>query len=152
MSEEYFKILVVDDSQAMRMLLRELINRNEITPSVYEAATGREALEKYLEVKPDMALVDLRMPGIDGLEVIRIMHKIDHTTKIMVITSSTSKADTQDSIKFGACDIIHKPFSQNEIALKIVKHLRDKIRGDYTRQRNVLARVRNSGMAHAQRS
>jgi DNA-binding response OmpR family regulator len=150
-SEEYFKILVVDDSQAMRMLLKDLINRNEITPLVYEAATGREALEKHLEVKPDMVLMDLRMPGIDGLDVIRIMHKIDYSTKIIVITSSTSKTDTQDAIKFGACDIIHKPFSQNEIALKIVKHLRDKIRGDYIRQKNVLARVKNSRPSQAQR-
>ncbi len=127
MSDEY-RVLVVDDSKAMRIMLKGIMENNSITSSIYEATSGIEAFAAFPEVCPDLIIMDLFMPDGNGLDAIRKIHAIDPTIAILVITSSDDIHDTQDAIRFGAIEVIRKPFVPNEVAMKIQKILRDKDR------------------------
>ena len=118
----------------MRYLLRQIIDRNDITPYVEDAPNGMIGLEKFVQFKPDLVILDLRMPDIDGLVVLKKMQKLNPSSYVIVISSSTSKIDTQDAMKYGAYDYIVKPFDRNEIAFKIIKALREKANNDQMKE------------------
>lgn len=130
MKQHFFRILIIDDSKAMRYLLRQIIDRNDITPYVEDAEDGKTGLEKFIKFKPDLVILDLRMPDIDGLRVLKKIHELNSSSYVLVISSSTSTIDTQEAMKYGAYDYIVKPFDRNEIAFKIIKALREKARHD----------------------
>ncbi|KAF6242574.1 two-component system response regulator [Nitrosopumilus sp. b1] len=134
MKKHFFRILIVDDSNAMRYLLRQIIDRNDITPYVEDASNGIIGIEKFIKFKPDLVILDLRMPDIDGLDVLKKMQELNPSSYVIVISSSTAKIDTQDAIQYGACDYIVKPFDRNEIAFKIIKALREKARNDQMKE------------------
>ena len=123
---EGYRVLIVDDSKAMRTLLKNVILRNAITPNVFEAANGREAFSIFPQISPDLIIMDLLMPEMDGLEATRKIHALDPTIAILVITTSDRIADTQESIQHGAVEVMKKPFNPNEMAMKITKILREK--------------------------
>ena len=125
-----FRILIVDDSIEMRHLLRKLIDMNDVTPYVFEAKNGKEALTKFQKIQPDLVLLDLQMPEMDGIVTLRLMKKMDPSVKVMMMSRSGSKNDTQDAIKYGACDFLLKPFDRNEFAFKVIKNLREKANED----------------------
>ena len=127
MSDEY-RVLIVDDSKAMRIMLKGIMENNGITSNIYEASSGKEAFGAFPEVCPDLIIMDLFMPDGNGLDAIRKIHAIDPTIAIMVITSSDDIHDTQDAIRYGALEVVRKPFAPNEVAMKIQKILRDKDR------------------------
>ena len=134
MKKHFFRILIIDDSKAMRYLLRQIIDRNDITPYVEDAEDGKTGLEKFIKFKPDLVILDLRMPDVDGLEVLKKMQELNPSSYVIIISSSTSKIDTQDAMKYGACDYMVKPFDRNEIAFKIIKALREKARNDQMKE------------------
>ena len=134
MKKHFFRILIIDDSEAMRYLLKQIIDRNDITPYVEDAPNGVSGVEKFIQFKPDLVILDLRMPDVDGLDVLKKIHELNPASYVIVISSSTAKIDTQDAIKFGACDYIVKPFDRNEIAFKIIKALREKARNDQMKE------------------
>lgn len=134
MKKHFFRILIIDDSEAMRYLLKQIIDRNDITPYVEDAPNGIAGVEKFIQFKPDLVILDLRMPDVDGLDVLKKIHELNPSSYVIVISSSTAKIDTQDAIKFGACDYIVKPFDRNEIAFKIIKALREKARNDQMKE------------------
>lgn len=135
--KDFFRILIVDDSTAMRFHLREIIKQNNITPMVFEAKNGKEAFLNCPTLKPDLVIMDIRMPQMNGIEAIKKLHALDPTMKIMAVTGSTAKEDTADAIKAGASEVIIKPFNQNEMAFRIVKNLREKIKADRIRLRKL---------------
>ncbi|RDJ31224.1 MAG: response regulator [Crenarchaeota archaeon] len=128
--EGFFRILIVDDSLSMRQLLHKLIDMNDITPYVFDAKNGKEALTKFQKILPDLVLLDLQMPEMDGITTLRLMKKMDPSVKVMMMSLSGSKNDTQDAIKYGACDFLLKPFDRNEFAFKVIKNLREKANED----------------------
>lgn len=128
--EGFFRILIVDDSLSMRQLLHKLIDMNDITPYVFDAKNGKEALAKFQKIQPDLVLLDLQMPEMDGITTLRLMKKMEPSVKVMMMSLSGSKNDTQDAIKYGACDFLLKPFDRNEFAFKVIKNLREKANED----------------------
>jgi len=109
------KILVVDDDKFMRELLKIILKDFE----VYEAENGREAVEVYKKVKPDIVLMDVLMPNMNGIEATKEILKIDQNAKIIGVTAFASSKG-QELLKAGAKEIIEKPFTRKKI-IEIVK-------------------------------
>jgi CheY-like chemotaxis protein len=112
------KILIVDDIQMNIMVIKQyLINEFEFDV----ASNGEEALSKIETFKPDLILMDIMMPVMDGITALRIIRKKDFTSKIpvIVITSKNTPDDIKDALKAGASDYITKPIDRIELLTKI---------------------------------
>ena len=117
------RLLVVDDTAANRQLLTNLLTGHGYT--VYPASDGELALEFVRTILPDLILLDIRMPGMDGYEVCRRLKADERTRDIPVIFISILE-DERDKVKGfreGAVDYITKPFQQEEVLARIKIHL-----------------------------
>jgi len=117
------KILIVDDDQTMR---RSLVNWFESeSHHVYSAASGEEAIKKIKDSSYDIIITELKMPDIDGLEVLRYTKRLDSDTEVIIITAYGTVETAVNAMKEGAYDYIVKPFSPEEIdhiVKKIIEH------------------------------
>ncbi len=111
------KILVADDEQNLRRVLAALLRRHG--HEVIQAATGLEAIERLADV--DVVITDLRMPGADGMEVLRTAAKSYPHVPVIMITAYGSVGQAVEAIKAGAFDYIEKPFEQDSIRLIVEK-------------------------------
>ncbi len=111
------KILVADDEQNLRRVLVALLRREG--HEVIQAASGLEAIEKLAEV--DVVITDLRMPGADGMEVLRTAARVHPHTPVIMITAYGSVGQAVEAIKAGAFDYIEKPFEQDAIRVIVEK-------------------------------
>jgi len=106
-------ILVIEDDRVYReRLVRALAERGL---EARGAANGEEGLTLARADSPELALVDLRMPGMGGLDVVRELHAIDPTTRIVMLTGFGSIATALDAVKLGAVHYLTKPASVDEI-------------------------------------
>ena len=115
------KILVVDDDQAIRRYVKAGLERAGYRVSL--AADGREAIEKAEAEAPTIIILDMRMPQIDGVEVIRRLREWSHIP-IIVISGFASKANQVHCLNIGADDFIAKPFDLEELIARIHAVLR----------------------------
>jgi DNA-binding response OmpR family regulator len=118
------RLLVVDDTAANRKLLTNLLTENGYT--VHPASDGELALEFVQTTLPDLILLDIRMPGMDGYEVCRRLKADERTREVPVIFISILE-DERDKVKGfreGAVDYITKPFQPEEVLARIQTHLR----------------------------
>ncbi len=111
------KILVADDEQNLRRVLVALLKREG--HDVAQAATGLEAIEQLADV--DVVITDLRMPGADGMEVLRTASKNYPQVPVIMITAYGSVGQAVEAIKAGAFDYIEKPFEQESIRTIVEK-------------------------------
>jgi len=111
------KILVADDEQNLRRVLTALLRREG--HDVIQAASGTEAIERLADV--DVVITDLRMPGADGMEVLRTASKNHPHVPVIMITAYGSVGQAVEAIKAGAFDYIEKPFEQDAIRIIIDK-------------------------------
>jgi len=117
------KILIADDSAHVRMLVRRALADRGY--DLIEAVSGTDALQKVIDEKPDLILLDLTMPELDGFEVIRSMRRRPETsdTKIMMLTSSGEMANIKESYDLGAVGYIMKPVHGGDLATAVAKAL-----------------------------
>ena len=115
------KILVVDDDTNICELLRLYLTKEGYQVTV--ANDGEEGLEKFNQVKPDMVLLDVMMPKMDGLEVCRRIRRVS-SVPILMITAKDEDADRILGLDIGADDYIVKPFSPGEVMARIRAVLR----------------------------
>ena len=119
-------ILIIDDEEKnIRLLKAMLMNEDYLTS---EALNGEKALESIAEIKPDLILLDVMMPGIDGFEVCRRLKAADET-KMIPIVMVTALSDQEHRIKAmtcGADDFLGKPLDQMELLLRVKSLLRIK--------------------------
>jgi two-component system response regulator AtoC len=111
------KILVADDEQNLRRVLAAMLRRDG--HEVVQAASGLEAIERLAEV--DIVITDLRMPGADGMEVLRTATKNHPHVPVIMITAYGSVGQAVEAIKNGAFDYIEKPFEQDSIRVIVEK-------------------------------
>jgi two-component system, NtrC family, response regulator AtoC len=111
------KILVADDEQNLRRVLAALLRREG--HDVVQAASGLEAIERLADV--DVVITDLRMPGADGMEVLRTASKHHPHVPVIMITAYGSVGQAVEAIKAGAFDYIEKPFEQDSIRVIVDK-------------------------------
>lgn len=103
------RILVVDDLLSVRLLLRTILTNAGYTV-VAEAATGREAVSLYLLFRPEVVLMDITMPGQDGLSAMEEILRHAPAAQIIVCTAMNFKHVALEALRRGACDFITKPF------------------------------------------
>ena len=116
-----YKVLVADDEKEIRNLLRLYLENESF--DVIEASDGVETLELIKEKKPDICLLDIMMPGIDGL---RVMQKIrqESNIPIMIISARTADAERILGLNLGADDYIPKPFNPLEVVARVKSNIR----------------------------
>ena len=122
-------VLIVDDEKNIRLTLSQALEPLELESDT--AINGEEALAK-LKAKPfGLILLDLKMPGMDGMDVLRRVHQIRPQIKVIIITAYGTIESAVEAMKLGAVDFIQKPFSPNEIRELVTKVLdRDKIKAE----------------------
>ncbi|HEX9664479.1 MAG TPA: response regulator [Patescibacteria group bacterium] len=111
------KILIADDSAFMRRVLKGILEKGGYTNTV-EAENGRQALEKFKAEKPDLILLDIVMPEVDGIEVLK---KIGSKANIIVISAVGQDVIMEDAKKSGAKGYIVKPFDEKEVLEEVNK-------------------------------
>ena len=117
----YEKILIVDDEKP----ISDIIKFN-LTKEGYETVTafdGREAIAKFEEENPDLIILDLMLPELDGLEVAKEVRKTSHIPIIM-LSAKDSEFDKVIGLEIGADDYVTKPFSNRELLARVKAHLR----------------------------
>lgn len=116
------KILLVEDEENIRTFLKINLKRNNF--DVIEASSGEEGIKKAIEEKPDLAVLDVMLPGIDGFEVCRTLREYYSSIGIIMLTARTQDVDKIMGLEYGADDYIVKPFNPLEIVLRIKAILR----------------------------
>ncbi len=106
-------ILIVDDEKNIRLTLSQALEVLEVETDT--AANGEEALTKLKEEEFGLILLDLKMPGMDGMEVLRQVSKIRPDIRIIILTAYGTVESAVEAMKLGAADFIQKPFAAEEI-------------------------------------
>ncbi|MGI6083809.1 MAG: response regulator [Acetivibrionales bacterium] len=112
-------ILIVDDAAFMRMMIKDILSKNGYTV-VGEAENGIKAIEKYKEVNPDLVIMDITMPEMDGIQAVKQIKALNSAAKIIMCSAMGQQAMVIESIQAGARDFIVKPF-QAERVIEAVK-------------------------------
>ena len=115
------KILLVDDAAFMRMMVKDTLSKNGYT-ELHEACDGLEAVAKYDEMHPDLVIMDITMPNMDGLEALKTIRAKDPNANIVMCSAMGQEAMVIEAIKSGAKDFIVKPFKADRI-LKTVSSI-----------------------------
>ena len=112
-------ILICDDAAFMRMMIKDILTKNGYNVAG-EAENGKVAVEKYTELKPDLVMMDITMPEMDGIQALKNIKAADSSAKVIMCSAMGQQAMVIESIQAGAKDFIVKPF-QAERVLEAVK-------------------------------
>ena len=115
------KILIADDEAGIRRLLRGYLEKAGF--NVIEARNGKESLERFRTEKPDLLILDLMMPEMDGLDVSRTIRQ-ESPVPIIMLTARSEEADRLVGLELGADDYVLKPFSPREVVARVRAVLR----------------------------
>ena len=124
MSAAPLRILVVDDEPPIRKLLRTGLGTGGYV--VLEAPNGKSALEE-IGKKPDLVILDLGLPDIQGLELLRLIRERDEAVPIIVLSSRDDETAKVQALDSGADDYVTKPFGMNELFARIKAALRHQL-------------------------
>lgn len=114
------KVLICDDAAFMRMMIKDILTKNGYEV-VGEAENGLKAIEKYKEVKPDLVLMDITMPEMDGIQALKEIMDFDSSAKVIMCSAMGQQSMVIDSIQAGAKDFIVKPFQAERVLEAIQK-------------------------------
>jgi two-component system chemotaxis response regulator CheY len=115
------KILVVDDAAFMRRRCKKLLSQSGF--AVIEAATGAQAMKAYRESRPDVVLLDITMPDMDGLTALKALKKYDPEAKIAMVSAMCQQSLVTEALKLGARDFLVKPFDPDRVLATVRKML-----------------------------
>ena len=113
------KVMICDDAAFMRMMIKDILTKNGYEIAA-EAENGAIAVEKYPEAKPDLVLMDITMPDMDGIQALKKIKEIDANANVIMCSAMGQQAMVIEAIQAGAKDFIVKPF-QAERVLEAVK-------------------------------
>jgi len=113
------RVLICDDAAFMRMMIKDILTKNgyEIAG---EAENGMKAIEKYNETNPDLVMMDITMPEMDGIQALKKIKEGDPSANVIMCSAMGQQAMVIESIQSGAKDFIVKPFNQDRV-LEAVK-------------------------------
>ena len=108
------KILLVDDAAFMRKMIKDTLNKNGYT-ELYEAVDGVDAVEKFGEIAPDLVIMDITMPNMDGLEAQKAIRAKDSSANVVMCSAMGQESMVMDAVRSGAKDFIVKPFKPDRV-------------------------------------
>lgn len=138
------RVLIIDDHDAIREGLELLLRKHG--HRTYSAENGRQGLDLLGEHGAELVVTDLRMAGMDGIEVLRQVRARAPETDVMMITAFGTVDRAVEAMKLGAVDFITKPFSPEEFAVKVGRLLREREARDELRRENVALRIENTSL------
>ncbi|HAV00053.1 MAG: response regulator [Lachnospiraceae bacterium] len=113
-------ILISDDAAFMRMMIKDILTKNGYNV-VGEAENGAKAVEKYNELKPDLVLMDITMPEMDGIQALKKIKEGDPGAMVIMCSAMGQQAMVIESIQAGAKDFIVKPFQADRVIEAVKK-------------------------------
>lgn len=111
-------VLIIDDSEKIRTILKGILSREDYE-IVGEGTNGREALELYKEIKPDLVAMDVVMPEVNGIQGLKDIIAYDPEAKVIMITGQDERETFAETIQAGALDHIIKPFEPARVLLAV---------------------------------
>lgn len=114
-------ILVVDDAAFMRMMIRDILSREGYT--IHEAVNGRDAVEKYGEVSPDLVTMDITMPEMDGISALKEIKSVDAGARVLMVSAMGQQKMIVEALEAGALDFLVKPFQPTKVLETVKKCL-----------------------------
>lgn len=108
------KILVCDDSLLIRRQLKDALEKMGGF-TIYQASNGQEAVDIYKKEAPDLVLLDLVMPVMNGLDCLKTIKELDNEANVVMITSTGTKENLRQALDYGAIDFIQKPWKEEQL-------------------------------------
>jgi two-component system chemotaxis response regulator CheY len=108
-------IVIVDDNAVVREVLRGMIGRDDGLTIVGQAATGETAIDLVKSLKPDLVCLDVMLPGVDGLEVLRAIRAANPDIRVILVTGHSTSDVVERALKAGANGFVVKPFNANKL-------------------------------------
>lgn len=108
------RVMIVDDAVFMRLTLKQIVE-SEGFVVVAEASNGEEAVKLYKTEKPDLVLMDITMPDMDGIEALKQIHEYDNDAEVIMISALGQQSKIVQAIESGARNFIVKPFEEKKI-------------------------------------
>jgi len=115
------KILVIDDEKELVDIVEMYLKAEDYV--VQKAFDGREGLYKFRSFRPDMVILDIKLPGVDGMDICKTI-RMESDVPILMLSAKSGDMDKILSLGFGADDYVTKPFSTNELVARVKAHLR----------------------------
>ncbi len=117
MAEHKIKILIIDDEKNIRLTLRDILEDDG--HQVVEAGSGEAGLDLLKRESADLVLLDVRLPGMDGVEVLKAIRKLDENLDVIMISGHATVGTAVDALRIGAYDFLEKPLSLARVKLAI---------------------------------
>ncbi len=115
---EKIKVLLVEDEQMLAMIVKETLEeKGEFT--IRCAENGKEGLEAFHEINPDIVVADVMMPVMDGFEMVKHIRETNNQTPVLFLTSRSSVDDVVEGFSLGGNDYLKKPFGMSELMIRI---------------------------------
>ncbi|AKO94800.1 response regulator [Priestia filamentosa] len=115
------RILIVDDQYGIRILLTEVLQKEGY--KTLQASNGFEAIDIAKERTPDLVLLDMKIPGMDGIEILKRLKELDATVKVIIMTAYGELDMIQEAKDLGALTHFAKPFDIDEIRQAVKKYI-----------------------------
>jgi len=118
-----YTVMLVDDAAFMRMMLKDILSNNGYQ-IVGEAENGMIAVDKYSELKPDITIMDITMPEMDGLQAVKEIRAKDPQAKVIMCSAMGQQTMVIEAIQSGAKDFVVKPFQPDRVLEAVGKALK----------------------------
>ncbi|GAA2448493.1 response regulator transcription factor [Streptomyces pulveraceus] len=116
MADKIIRVLLVDDHQVVRRGLRTFLEVQDDIEVVGEAADGAEGVARTEELRPDVVLMDIKMPGTDGIEALRRLRELENPAKVLIVTSFTEQRTVVPALRAGASGYVYKDVDPDALA------------------------------------
>jgi two-component system chemotaxis response regulator CheY len=114
-------ILVVDDAAFMRMMIRDILSKEGYR--IEEAVNGRDAVEKYEQITPDLVTLDITMPEMNGLDALKAIREKDSGARVLMVSAMGQQQMIVEALESGAMDFLVKPFQPTKVLETVKKCL-----------------------------
>ncbi|MET8945548.1 response regulator transcription factor [Streptomyces sp. NPDC004542] len=113
---EAIRVLLVDDHQVVRRGLRTFLEVQDDIEVVGEAADGAQGVDRAEELRPDVVLMDVKMPGMDGIDALRRLRELDNPARVLIVTSFTEQRTVVPALRAGAAGYVYKDVDPDALA------------------------------------